>query len=163
MQNFLTANIFLDFMSHPSDLMLESGRDLPSIAKVLSKFNQISNQMPFGGGGGGGRELARRRAQSDDSLAQNKTELRSSASAVTHIENEATSAGQNGQAVNREGQERLRILRLREVLGRVGLSRSSVYKFISEGRFPKQVSLGARAVGFYEHEIDMWINQLAGA
>jgi prophage regulatory protein len=161
MQIFLTAHTFLDFMNHPSDLMFESGRDLPSIAKVLSKFNQISNQMPFGGGGG--RELARRKTQSDDSQAQNKSELRSSVPALARIGSDATNDNQNGQSANIAGRERLRILRLREVLGRVGLSRSSVYKFISEGKFPKQVSLGARAVGFYEHEIDLWINQLAGA
>jgi prophage regulatory protein len=54
-----------------------------------------------------------------------------------------------------------RILRLRNVIDRTGLSRSTVYQRVSEGRFPKPVSLGARAVGWVESEIEEWIgNQI---
>jgi len=38
-----------------------------------------------------------------------------------------------------------------------GLGRSSIYKFVSEGTFPKPVSLGVRAVGWVEAEVDAWI------
>lgn len=41
----------------------------------------------------------------------------------------------------------MRIMRLKEVMDTTGLKRSAIYKAISEGRFPKQVSLGARAAG----------------
>ena len=51
----------------------------------------------------------------------------------------------------------LSILRLPDVKARTGLSRSLIYLFIKEGRFPKQVSLGDRAVGWVETEIDGWV------
>lgn len=50
-----------------------------------------------------------------------------------------------------------RILRLPTVLDRTGLSRSTVYQRAAEGNFPKAVSLGARAVGWVEAEVDEWI------
>jgi len=51
------------------------------------------------------------------------------------------------------------ILRLPAVLARTGLSRSTIYLRISEGRFPKPVSLGGRAVGWIEAEVNDWLNQ----
>jgi len=51
------------------------------------------------------------------------------------------------------------ILRLPTAKARTGLSRSTVYLRISEGRFPKPVSLGGRAVGWVEEEITEWLNQ----
>ena len=50
-----------------------------------------------------------------------------------------------------------KILRLPNVLDRTGLSRSTVYLRVTEGRFPKPVSLGARAVGWIETEVEEWI------
>ena len=40
-----------------------------------------------------------------------------------------------------------RILRLPQVLEVTGLSRSTIYLRMADGSFPKQVSLGGRAVG----------------
>jgi prophage regulatory protein len=51
----------------------------------------------------------------------------------------------------------LAILRLNQVKVRTGLSRSTLYAKISKGEFPTQISLGKRAVGFIESEIDEWI------
>ncbi len=51
------------------------------------------------------------------------------------------------------------ILRLPSVKARTGLSRSTIYLRISEGSFPKSVSLGSRAVGWVEAEIDEWLNE----
>jgi prophage regulatory protein len=51
------------------------------------------------------------------------------------------------------------ILRLPIVKARTGLSRSTIYLRISEGRFPRPVSLGGRAVGWIEMEVDDWLNQ----
>ena len=51
----------------------------------------------------------------------------------------------------------IRILRLPEVLARTGLSRSTVYVRIEQGRFPRPVALGGRAVGWIESEIDAWL------
>ena len=50
-----------------------------------------------------------------------------------------------------------RFLRLREVQLRVPSSRSSIYLMISRGEFPRQISLGGRAVAWIESEIQEWI------
>jgi len=50
-----------------------------------------------------------------------------------------------------------KILRLPVVLDRTGLSRSTVYQRVTEGRFPRPVSLGPRAVGWIETEVEEWI------
>jgi len=52
-----------------------------------------------------------------------------------------------------------KILRLPAVKARTGLSRSTIYLRISEGSFPKPVSLGSRAVGWIEEEVNEWLNQ----
>ena len=52
-----------------------------------------------------------------------------------------------------------RILRLPTVKTRTGLSRSSIYLRISQGRFPKPISLGERAVGWVEAEVTEWVNR----
>lgn len=52
-----------------------------------------------------------------------------------------------------------RILRLPEVKRSTGLSRSTLYLRISEGTFPKPVSLGGRAVGWLEAEIQEWLQR----
>lgn len=49
------------------------------------------------------------------------------------------------------------ILRLPLVMARTGLSRSSVYLRIAQGEFPKPISLGARAVGWIDAEIEQWL------
>lgn len=49
------------------------------------------------------------------------------------------------------------IIRLRRVMERTGLSRSSIYARIAEERFPAPVRLGARAVGWVEGEVEAWI------
>jgi len=52
-----------------------------------------------------------------------------------------------------------RLIRLKVVMAMTGLSRSGIYKYISEDRFPQCVNLGARAVAWVEHEIQQWISQ----
>ena len=48
------------------------------------------------------------------------------------------------------------ILRLPTVKERTGLSRSTIYLRISMGTFPTPISLGGRAVGWIEDEIQTW-------
>jgi prophage regulatory protein len=52
------------------------------------------------------------------------------------------------------------ILRMPDVMKLTGLSRSSIYLMISNGSFPRQVSLGARAVGWRESDIHDWLDHL---
>lgn len=49
------------------------------------------------------------------------------------------------------------VLRLPDVKRRTGLSRSTIYLRISKNDFPKPISLGGRAVGWIEADIDSWI------
>lgn len=51
------------------------------------------------------------------------------------------------------------ILRLPAVKARTGLSRSTIYLRVSDGKFPKPVSLGGRAVGWIESEVQQWLEQ----
>ena len=53
----------------------------------------------------------------------------------------------------------MRILKLKEVLNRTGLGKTTLYMLINSADFPKQVPLGLRAVGWLESEIDTWILQ----
>ena len=52
----------------------------------------------------------------------------------------------------------VRFVRLPEVMARTGLSRSTIYVRVAEGRFPKPVPLGARSVGWIESELDEWFS-----
>lgn len=50
-----------------------------------------------------------------------------------------------------------RLIRLREVQHRVGLGRSTIYRWISEGKFPKPVQLGGYIVAWAEDDLEDWI------
>ncbi len=51
------------------------------------------------------------------------------------------------------------ILRLPDVKRSTGLSRSTIYLRITQGTFPKPVSLGGRAVGWLEAEVQQWLER----
>ena len=51
----------------------------------------------------------------------------------------------------------MRLIKLKEVIDVTGLSRSSIYRFISEETFPKPVPLGGRSVAWVESEVNDWI------
>src|SRR5439155_12401841 len=51
------------------------------------------------------------------------------------------------------------ILRLPDVKRSTGLSRSTIYLRIAQGTFPKPVSLGGRAVGWLESEVQQWLQR----
>ena len=53
----------------------------------------------------------------------------------------------------------VRMLRLPEVVNRTALSRSQIYRLIELGTFPRQVSLGERAAGWVEEEVDSWLRE----
>ena len=57
----------------------------------------------------------------------------------------------------KEALTRLTILRRKQVEARTGLSRSTIYERIKTGAFPAPVSIGAKAVGWIESEIDSWL------
>ena len=51
-----------------------------------------------------------------------------------------------------------RIMRLPEVIQNTGLSKSSIYKLMELGEFPRQLRLGPRSVGWRQNEIANWID-----
>jgi len=51
----------------------------------------------------------------------------------------------------------MQLLNLKEVIYLTGLKRSSIYKFMEEGLFPKSVSIGGRSVMWKEGDIHNWI------
>lgn len=55
------------------------------------------------------------------------------------------------------------VLRLPAVKARTGLSRSNIYQKMSEDKFPKPISLGSRAVGWIESEINDWLEKQIAA
>lgn len=50
-----------------------------------------------------------------------------------------------------------RILRLDAVLDRTGLSRSTLYRKVQTGTFPKQVRIATRCTGWRESAIKDWM------
>lgn len=50
-----------------------------------------------------------------------------------------------------------KIIRLRTVLARTGLSRSTLYRKIAEGTFPSQVKISIHGAGWHESAVDRWI------
>lgn len=50
-----------------------------------------------------------------------------------------------------------RILRLKAVLDRTGLSRSTLYRKVQDGTFPKQVRIAARCAGWRESAVNAWL------
>lgn len=51
----------------------------------------------------------------------------------------------------------MRLIRLSDVTEATGLARSTIYKYISAGSFPKPVPLGGSRVAWVEQEINAWI------
>ena len=52
-----------------------------------------------------------------------------------------------------------RILRIRTVLKRTGLSRSTLYRKIQQGTFPRQIRISERCVGWRESAINAWLRR----
>lgn len=49
------------------------------------------------------------------------------------------------------------ILRLPEVSKRIALCRSTIWQYVRQGKFPKPVKIGVRAVGWRESAVLAWI------
>lgn len=55
--------------------------------------------------------------------------------------------------------ENVRILRVRQVGERTGLSRSTIYELVAEGVMPPPVRIGHRTVGWVESEVDEFLRR----
>ncbi|WP_447763340.1 helix-turn-helix transcriptional regulator [Sphingopyxis panaciterrae] len=50
-----------------------------------------------------------------------------------------------------------RLVRIRTVMNRTGLSRTTIYRKIAEGTFPRQVRIAVRSSGWRESQLEQWI------
>ncbi|CAJ2771548.1 prophage CP4-57 regulatory protein (AlpA) [Burkholderia pseudomallei] len=56
----------------------------------------------------------------------------------------------------------LRILRMKQLIERMNLSRAMLYVLMStDPTFPRKIKLTARSIGFLESEVDAWITSRA--
>jgi prophage regulatory protein len=55
-----------------------------------------------------------------------------------------------------------RIVRLKTVLARTGLSRSTIYRKIAEGTFPPPLKISANGSGWHESDINRWVADPVG-
>ena len=51
-----------------------------------------------------------------------------------------------------------RFIRLPQVLEMTGLSTSTIYRWMTDGTFPKQIQLGSRSVVWNERDVIDWMN-----
>ncbi len=58
--------------------------------------------------------------------------------------------------------EKDRIIRLKAVLARTGLSRSTLYRKIGDGTFPRQIPISTHGAGWYESAVDRWVADPVG-
>jgi prophage regulatory protein len=58
-------------------------------------------------------------------------------------------------------ENRIKLIKLPQVMQITTLSRATVYRLIAKGEFPKQIKLGPRSSGWLESEIDSWISDCA--
>jgi prophage regulatory protein len=50
-----------------------------------------------------------------------------------------------------------RIVRMKTVLARTGLSRSTIYRKIAEGTFPPRIKISVNGAGWRESDINRWV------
>ncbi|ROR70192.1 AlpA family transcriptional regulator [Vibrio crassostreae] len=53
----------------------------------------------------------------------------------------------------------MRFLKIKEVMTKTALSRSSIYRKMSEGSFPKPVPIGERAVAWIDSDVEEWMKE----
>jgi prophage regulatory protein len=54
-----------------------------------------------------------------------------------------------------------RVIRVPEVLNRIGTSRTHLYRLIKANKFPAPVKLSEKLIGFYEHEVEEYLTALS--
>ena len=55
-----------------------------------------------------------------------------------------------------------RIVRLKTVLARTGLSRSTIYRKMAEGTFPAKFRISTNGAGWKDSDLDRWVADPAG-
>ena len=55
-----------------------------------------------------------------------------------------------------------RIIRLKTVLARTGLSRTTLYRKMGEGTVPRQVKISVHGAGWHESAVNRWVADPVG-
>jgi prophage regulatory protein len=51
------------------------------------------------------------------------------------------------------------ILRVRDVIQRTGLSRSTIIRLEQNGKFPPHIDLSPRSIGWSSEDVDLWVRE----
>lgn len=54
-----------------------------------------------------------------------------------------------------------RIIRMNQVPEKLGVSRSSIYRLIAGNEFVQKIQLSSRCVGFFEDDLNKWLEERA--
>ncbi|SMG61074.1 transcriptional regulator, AlpA family [Paraburkholderia susongensis] len=55
------------------------------------------------------------------------------------------------------------VMRMKDVVKRIGLCRATIYSMISRGEFPRPIRIGERATGWRESELEAWLAKRSAA
>lgn len=58
--------------------------------------------------------------------------------------------------------QQLRLIRLREVKRRTGMSTSTIYRWMKSGFFPDSIKIGGHIAAWREQDIDQWLAKHIG-
>ncbi|MEO0688678.1 MAG: AlpA family transcriptional regulator [Pseudomonadota bacterium] len=75
-------------------------------------------------------------------------------------ETESLTSGGSASSVDNVAEPSERLLRLPEVMKRVGLRRTAIYQRMRGGRFPQSRSLGPRCTVWVASEVEAWVQSV---
>ena len=158
-QLFVTRTDLIALMGH--------GEAMPVAQSPLRKEKTSSPAFAAGAVAQDAVTVGVKNAQTDDVVSVNcndRVDAANSKSAVVDVRKAVGSV----EVATKPSQKGPVILRLKQVMARTGLSRSTIYDRMAPSSprhdpgFPKQVNLGGDAVGWEESAIDAWLqNRIA--
>jgi prophage regulatory protein len=78
---------------------------------------------------------------------------------ITRLESRARkSTKDNGNFKGIKFMSNQRLIRLKEVIYLTGLTRSSIYRLMAIGSFPKQIKVGERCIAWSYEQIESWVS-----
>lgn len=76
---------------------------------------------------------------------------------MDYFPTESAPSGIAGGEIFRRDRRKDRLVRLRCVIERTGLSRTTIYRRELRGEFPKREQLGTRCIAWYESDMDDFV------
>lgn len=64
----------------------------------------------------------------------------------------------NSAAVEVNSEDGDTILRMPDVVKIAGLSKATINRYVSDGKFPEKIALGRGSVGWYKRDVDQWLH-----